>query len=224
MESKPLDSAGVYKLEHTPSGSPYIPIPTRSPTPIYLTTYYKNDAPGVEASLKLPEVNLHLISAPTPYTLADAEWWINQQLTTSSNYPLQVLRAGSPDEDGALIGSVSLMPPDSEVLANLREQKVFPDSFNKGDECELGYYLHPDWRGNGIVKSAVKAILAWGKTELNVTQVIVRVVEDNPNSRKVVESMGEYFVREDGADHVIDWPESKGGGQKKILSWRWTAS
>lgn len=224
MEPKPLDPAGVYKLEHTPSGSPYVALPTRSPTPIFLTTYYAKDPPDCEAGLKLPAVHMHLISAPVPYTLADAEWWVNQQLTTASNYPLQVIRAGSPSEDGTLIGSVSLMPPDSAVLAVLREKKALPDSLKKGNESELGYWLHPEWRGKGIVKAAVRAILALGKTEYGVNSVIVRIVEDNQNSRRVIESMGEDWVRAEAEDHLVDWPENKGGGgKKKIFTWRWTA-
>lgn len=224
MYPKPLDSAGVYKLEQTSSGEPYIAVPTRSETPIFLTKYYATDPPDVEATLKLPEVNLFLISAPTPYTLADAEWWVNSQLTTTSNYPLQILRAGAPDEAGTLIGSISLMPPDSAVLGILREKKLLPDSLRQEDECELGYYLHPDYRGRGIVKAGVKAILAYGKAEHGVTRVIVRIAEDNEASRRVVESMvGEYWERAEKEDHVADWPEAKGGGKKKILSWRWKA-
>jgi RimJ/RimL family protein N-acetyltransferase len=224
MEPKPLDPAGVYKLEHTPSGSPYIALSTRSPTPIFLTKYYANDPPDVEAALKLPAVNLHLVSAPTPYTLADAEWWVNQQLTTASNFPLQILRAGSPGEDGTLIGSVSLMPPDSQVLAIMREKKVLPEMLKEANECELGYYLHPDWRGNGVVKSGVKAILAWGKAEYGVNRVLVRIAEDNLDSRRVIESMGKYWVRAEAEDLVVDWPENKGGGKKTLLSWRWIES
>jgi RimJ/RimL family protein N-acetyltransferase len=224
MDSKPLDSAGVYKLEHTSSGEPYIALTTRSETPIYLTKYYPKDPPDVEAALSLPEVNFFLISAPTPYTLADAEWWVNSQLATSSNYPLQILRAGAPDESGTLIGSVSLMPPDSAVLATLREKGILPDSHPNGKECELGYYLRPDYRGKGIVKAGVKGILAYGKVEHGVTNVLIRVADDNEASLRVVENMGkEYWVRTEQEDHVVDWPEAKGGGRKNLLSWRWMA-
>jgi RimJ/RimL family protein N-acetyltransferase len=221
MDLKPLDRAGLYQLEHTPSGSPYVAVPSRSETPIYLTTYYAKDPPDVESALKLPEVNFYLISAPTPYTLADAEWWVNQQLTTPANLPLQVLRAGSPGEDGKLIGTVSLMPPDSQVVTRLRE--LLPNSLKEGNECELGYYLHPDWRGKGIMKAGVKALLATAKTEYGVSRVIVRIAEDNLNSRRVVESMGGEWVRTEGECPELDWPETKGGGRKQILSWVYKA-
>jgi hypothetical protein len=53
--------------------------------------------------------------------------------------------------------------------------------------------------------------------------MIVRIAEDNWNSRRGIESMGEYFVRDGQEDFVVDWPESEGGGNKKTLTWRWTA-
>lgn len=226
MEPKPLDSAGVYKLQHTPSGNPYIEIPSRSPTPIYLTKYYVTDIPTVYSVLTLPAVNLFLISAPWPYALADAEWWVNSQLTSSSDLNLQILRSGSPDEDGTLLGSVSLERPGSGILETLREKLPALEALRRGKECELGYYLHPDWRGKGIMKSGVKALLAWARAECDVQDVMVRVVDDNWASRRVIESLGdEYFARVEGEDHEINWPENKrGGGTKKILVWKWHAS
>lgn len=227
MEPKSLDPAGLYKLQYTASGSPYIAIPSRSSTPIYLTMYYANDAPAAHSILTIPAINLALVSVPLPYTLDLAEAWVKNQLagTPSGNLPLQILRSGSPDENGTLIGSVSLMPPDSEVMTKLRESNVLPETLKAASECELGYYLSPDWQGKGIMKSGVKALLAWGRAEAGVEAVMVRVVEDNAASRRVIESLGdEYFVRTEGADYYFDWPEKKGGGRKKLLTWKWNAS
>jgi RimJ/RimL family protein N-acetyltransferase len=227
MEPKPLDAAGLYKLQYTASGSPYIAIPSRSSMPIYLTMYYANDAPAAHSILTIPAVNLALVSVPLPYTLADAEWWVKNQIAgpSTANLPLQILRSGSPGEDGTLIGSVSLMPPDSEVLTTLRENKALPDSLKEATECELGYYLNPAWQGKGIMKSGVKALLAWARAEAGVKAVIVRAVEDNSASRRVIEGLGdEYFVRTERLDYQFDWPEKKGGGRKKLLTWRWNAS
>jgi len=222
MESRAPNAVGSeqpYKLEHTSSGKPYILISTSSSSPIYLTEFYSTDVEAVQATLSIPEVHLHLVSIPQPYTIPDAEWWINLQMTGSSNLLLQVLRAGDP-ETGTFIGSVSLMPADSEAFLAVKHKLVL----KKGpgdDECELGYYLHPDWRGKGIMRSAVRALIWWGKEEKGATNVMVRVLEGNLASRGVVESMGE-FVREEVKDDWVDWPEIKGGGRRKILVWRWT--
>jgi RimJ/RimL family protein N-acetyltransferase len=216
--SSPSSPQGRYKLEHTTSGKPYVLIPTSSPTPIYLTEFYSIDVQLVHATLSIPEVYLHLVSVPQPYTIADAEWWINLQMTGSSNLPLQILRSGDP-ETGSFIGSVSLMPADSEAFLAVKDKLVLKKGPGE-NECELGYYLHPDWRGKGIMRNAVRALVWWGREEKGADNVIVRVLEGNLASRAVVESMKE-FVREEEKDDWIDWPELKGGGRRKILVWRW---
>lgn len=88
------------------------------------------------------------------------------------------------------------MSLDSEIHANQGEKDIVPDKLK-----ELGYYLHPDWRGKGIIKSGVKAALAYAETEFGVQKVVVQIAEDNLNSRRVIESMGDYFVRLEGRDN-----------------------
>jgi RimJ/RimL family protein N-acetyltransferase len=150
--------------------------------------------------------------------------WISHQLGGTSNLSLQVLRAHSPGPGGKLIGSVSLMPPDSEVLGMLLESGKLPDwKKGKAGDYELGYYLHPDFQGKGIVKAGVRALLDWAKAE-GVERVKVKVLEENVASRRIVESMGGWEKVEGGEDW-IDWPENKGGVKgetKRILEWRWT--
>jgi hypothetical protein len=51
----------------------------------------------------------------------------------------------------------------------------------------------------------------------------VRIAEDNLNSRRVVESMAGDWVRTEDEDPELNWPETKGGGRKKILSWVYKA-
>jgi RimJ/RimL family protein N-acetyltransferase len=219
MESKPSTSEGLYRLEYTSAGKPYVVIQTSSSTPIYLTEYYQTDITTAQATLSLPEIYLYLLSIPQPYTLADAERWVNLQLEGNSNLPLQVLRAGSPDETGQFIGSVSLMPADSEAVLAIKEKialKKGPD----GSECELGYYLHPEWRRKGIMRNAVRALLWWAKAEKGATNVMVRALEGNLASRGVIESMKE-FLRMEEKDEWVDWPEIKGGGRRKVLVWKW---
>ena len=222
MEANQINQAvdqPPYKLEHTLTGKPYIALKTSSSTPIYLTEFYPADATAVQAALSLPSLHLNLISIPHPYTLADAEWWINLQLTGNSNLPLQVLRAGDP-ETGLFVGSVSLMPANSEALLVIREKIDLRKRGPGEDECELGYYLHPGWRGKGIMRNAVQALICWARGERGVENVIVRVLEGNRESRGVIESLRE-FVRQEEMDDWVDWPEGKGGGKRRILVWKW---
>jgi hypothetical protein len=46
----------------------------------------------------------------------------------------------------------------------------------------------------------------------------VNATADNPASWKLIDSL-DGFVRNDG-ELDIDWPKAKGGGKKKVLTWR----
>lgn len=87
---------------------------------------------------------------------------------------------------------------------------------------ELGYYLHPDWQGKGIMHHAVKGIVEWGLREggAEAKTVIVKADGDNDRSRSVFERTGEWEeLRE--REEEIEWPDGKGGGKKKVMTWRW---
>lgn len=224
MESISSPPSDVPVVHHTTSGNEYIQVATSSGQPIYLTNFYLTDGPAIVDIMSLPTVYNHLISIPLPYTPADASFWINLQLSkTPSNLPLQVLRAGDP-ETGRFIGSCSLSPisPPSSDPSSSVDPHGLPTIVPKSEkECELGYYLHPDFRGQGIMKPTVEALVNWAAKEQGVKSVMVRVVEENVGSRRIVESISE-FKRVEEEDHSVVWPEAKGGGgRKKILVWRW---
>jgi len=214
------------KLLHTESGHPYIPLTTASPTPIFLTPFFPHDVPVLQQTHSIPAINLRLIAVPLPYTLSDAEWWVDLQMSGKSNLPLQALRSGDP-EKGTFIGSASLMPPDSEALQDVRD--TLPEGLKREvegegeEEFELGYYLRPEWQGKGIMGAAVTALIDWGEKEMGVKRVVLRILEDNEKSRGIVGRVGSLFKRHEEEDKWIDWPEIKGGGRKKLLVWRWSA-
>ena len=110
------------------------------------------------------------------------------------------------------------MPASSETLEKMKEKGVQRADLADG-ECELGYWLHPGWRGRGIMRGAVKALLEWGGS-VGVKGVVIRVLEENRGSRGVVEGMSGWR-RCEGEDGWVDWPESKGGGRKRLWVWRW---
>lgn len=72
------------------------------------------------------------------------------------------------------------------------------------------------------MRNAVLAILAWAVREKGVKRVIVNVEAENVGSRRIVESL-EGFVREEG-EKVVDWPEAKGGGRRRLGRWIWRVS
>jgi RimJ/RimL family protein N-acetyltransferase len=208
-----------FKLQTTKSGQQYIALPPKSATPpIFLTTFHPTDSPALQVVLDTPSINDSLISIPKPYTLADADFWINLQLSGDSAAWLQALRSDDP-EMGTFVGAVSLVPTASSSYMLPRM-----DGFEYGQAGEyvLGYYLHPEFQRRGIMRHAVLALLAWAAADQGVEKVRVDVAVENVGSRRLVESL-EGFEKDDGEQELL-WPESKGGGRKAIWSWRWKSS
>ena len=50
------------------------------------------------------------------------------------------------------------MPADSEAFL-IVEKDIALKKGPAESEYELGYYLHPDWHGKGIMKNAVRVLL-----------------------------------------------------------------
>ena len=215
QDQRSSDRPRLYSnLRYTASGIPYITLPLGEP--IYLTPIYQTDIPTLQETLSIQSLAENLISVPQPYTLSDAKFWVDLQLTGTCNLPIQVIRASHP-ETGPLIGSVALTSLASNAMEAFRDNMA--KLHGKEGEYELGYYLHPGWTGKGIMTAAVREIVAWGRAQYDAS-VIVRVAEENQQSMKVVERFGE-FVRDEEMDDWEDWPEIKGGGKRKVLLWRW---
>ncbi|CZR56466.1 uncharacterized protein PAC_06354 [Phialocephala subalpina] len=208
-----------HQFHYTPSGAPYIALTTGSPIPIYLTPLKETDAEQMQKNLSIESINNALISAPKPYTIESARWWISQNLAGLADLSLCALRASDP-ETGTLIGAASLAPHDGGFIPSYRARIERKEG--EGRDVDLGYHLHPDWRGKGITREAVRAVVGWGMREEGVRKVVVRVLEENIESRRVVEGMSE-FVRVNGMDDYMEYPENKGGGKRRCFIWEWKA-
>jgi RimJ/RimL family protein N-acetyltransferase len=205
-----------YKLRTSASSQPYIALPsTASLQPIFLTTFQLTDASALQAVLDIPSINDSLISIPKPYTLADANFWINLQLSGTTAPWLQALRSDNP-ETGTFIGAVSLVPT---ATSSYRLPGLDGIERQSSKEYVLGYYLHPEFQQRGIMRDAVLALVAWAVAEQGVREVRADVAVENVGSRRLVESL-EGFERVEGEEEMV-WPESKGGGRKRVWSWRW---
>ncbi|TVY46774.1 hypothetical protein LOCC1_G002109 [Lachnellula occidentalis] len=226
-EPTPTTDSASHKLEHTPSGTPYIALTTRAQVPIYLTKLREGDEERMQQTVAIDAIGDMLIGPPKPYTLDDAKWWLNQQcnhvynlppaVTGQADLPLTCLRASDP-ETGPFIGSVGLAPHDGPMTSVVRERKERVEG--EGRDVDLGYYLHPDWQGKGIMKPAVRAIVEWGRKEESVRTVFVRVLQTNVVSMRIVTSLPQ-FVRCNGEDDFVQYPENKGGGKRRMYIWVW---
>lgn len=105
---------------------------------------------------------------PNPYTRKDAEEWLEriEKQETVSNFAITTSRE--------MIGGIGLHPR--------------PDVYQR--TAELGYWLGEPFWGEGIATRAVRAIVAWGFTNFDLSRIQARVFESNPASGRVLEKVG----------------------------------
>lgn len=68
-----------------------------------------------------------------------------------------------------------------------------------GPDEELGYALHPDFWGQGLMTEAARALVAWGFDTLGLNTIWCNHYDGNQRSRRVIEKCGfQYqFSREE---------------------------
>jgi [ribosomal protein S5]-alanine N-acetyltransferase len=109
---------------------------------------------------------------PHPYTLADAEQWINftEQQSPQTFFAIEV--------GGEAVGGVGLEPQsDIERLS-----------------AEIGYWLGEALWGKGIATVAVRALSAYGFKELGLTRIFAVPLISSSASMRVLEKAG--YIRE----------------------------
>ena len=118
------------------------------------------------------EVWLNLRDAfPHPYTVADAQEWIELATTIEpcTNFALAV--------DGKAVGGIGLK---------------LQDDVNRRS-AEIGYWLGPEYWGRGIATEALKAMTDYAFANLDLCRLYGLVFAWNPASSKVLEKCGYAF-------------------------------
>ncbi|MBD1824140.1 GNAT family N-acetyltransferase [Cyanobacteria bacterium FACHB-DQ100] len=109
---------------------------------------------------------------PYPYTQEHANQWIQRQTDLTDQFgkpPLLAIR----NSNAELIGSIGI-------------GEIDPQSY----VAELGYWLAPEYWGQGIMTEAVRNFVRYAFTDLNLLRLWTRVFEFNPGSRRVLEKNG----------------------------------
>lgn len=108
---------------------------------------------------------------PFPYTLKDAEDWIQFVRSNSplTNFAIEV--------DSRAVGGIGFM--------------LGSDVFRHS--AELGYWLGEPYWGKGLMTEAVKAATGYGFDQLKLKRIFAGVFETNPASAKVLEKGGYTF-------------------------------
>jgi RimJ/RimL family protein N-acetyltransferase len=143
--------------------------------PTALRPWRDTDVRALVAACQDPEIS-RWTRVPTAYGESDARAFImlrHDAVAAGLSAPFAIV---SP-EDGALLGSISLMR--------------FAWEHARG---EVGYWLAAEARGAGHATRAVRMICAWGFETLKLERIDLFASVDNPLSQRVAERSG--FTRE----------------------------
>lgn len=108
---------------------------------------------------------------PSPYTAQDAAAWIASTLDSAANGEQVTWGIADPVSD-VLLGNVSIF-------------RLHSPAGN-----EVGYWMHPDARGKGLMTAAVRRAARYGFDELGCRRLYLRGSTGNTASRTVAERAG----------------------------------
>ena len=140
-------------------------------TPFTLRHWQTSDAGDVAAAADNPRIAANLRNVfPSPYTLADAEWFVGDCIAQGE--ARQLTRAIV--IDGKAAGSIGVFVKD--------------DVYEKS--AELGYWLAEEHWGKGVMTEAVRRICREAFDRFDILRIFAEPFAHNLGSRQVLEKAG----------------------------------
>lgn len=137
-----------------------------------LRAFTEADADRVVEACADPRTRHWLVSLPRPYKRSDALGYIEFTREQAARQSGFVWCIADPDDDRCL-GSISL------------------DGFGGySRRAEIGYWAHPEARGDGVVTAAVRLVTAYAEDRDLVDSLLIRCASENAASRHVAEAAG----------------------------------
>lgn len=136
-----------------------------------LRKWRREDAQSIAEAADNPKIAMNLRNTfPSPYTLADAEWYVNDSISKEGHG--QLTRAI--EVDGKAVGSIGVFVKD--------------DVYEKS--AELGYWLSEDYWRKGITSRAVREICREAFASFDIIRIFAEPFAYNAGSRGVLEKAG----------------------------------
>jgi len=127
-----------------------------------------------------PKISINLRDGfPNPYTIADAENFLEKYAAQESSLVLAI------EYKGVYVGNIGLHKG--------------TDVYRKS--AEIGYFLGEPYWNMGITTKAVNLICAYGFSTMDIVRIHAGIFEFNPASMRVLEKCG--FKRESVAEKAI---------------------
>jgi ribosomal-protein-alanine N-acetyltransferase len=167
----------VVRGEPLQPATAWLEVPELHGRGVVLRRWREDDVPRVAEACADPRTQAWLPALPSPYTLADAQWYVGsreEQHARGSGIYWCVAAA----EDDRCVGSIGLM--------NLGEAGVAP---------EIGYWTHPDARRRGLMTTATRLVLRHAVLDveeggLGLPRVTLRAATANAASNAVAVGAG----------------------------------
>lgn len=139
--------------------------------PFILRPWQLPDAESIAAAANNPKIAANLRNVfPSPYTLANAEWFVGDCI--AKDEARQLMRAIV--IGGKAAGSVSVALKD--------------DVYEKS--AELGYWLAEEYWNKGVMTEAVRQICRDAFARYDILRIFAEPFADNRGSRRVLEKAG----------------------------------
>ncbi|GBC41675.2 GNAT family N-acetyltransferase [Rhizophagus irregularis DAOM 181602=DAOM 197198] len=171
-------------------------LPKKATDKFHLSALKLTDIPQIVSLLgptNINSIDIHknTSSLPNPYTLSDAEWFVNKcivEYTKTLQCNIWAIRNSNEE----FIGCIGLHEILKEKYAvdDDQDKKLFNESY------EIGYYISSEYRGLGIVSAAANFIcneIAF--KELHLNYIIGMAFANNEQSHNVLKRCGFKFVK-----------------------------
>jgi RimJ/RimL family protein N-acetyltransferase len=160
--------------------------------------YHPSDAEELARIANNPVVARYLRNRfPSPYTIDDANFWINFNINASPVYNFCIAHP----ESNKIMGSIGLIPGEDIYCRS----------------AEIGYWLGEEYWGKGIISEAVEGFVDWTYANLpQMERLHADIFEDNKASIAVIERAG--FLFEGRLRKAV----YKNGKQMDVLSYSFT--
>ena len=140
-------------------------------TSFVLRPWRQADIEAVAEAADNPNIAANLRNIfPSPYTLADAKWFVEDCIAQGE--ARQLMRAIA--VNGRAAGSISVA----------RKDDVYEKS------AELGYWLAENYWGRGIMAEAVRQICREAFDRFDILRIFAEPFAENLGSRRVLEKVG----------------------------------
>jgi RimJ/RimL family protein N-acetyltransferase len=172
---------------------PWFEIPVLETPRLRLRAWRDDEVPRITTA-RTNQATAHFLPfIPQPFTAEDARFWLKDMAAQAA--------------DGRRINWCVADARTDEGLGNLT---LFGIHYGEVRDAELGYWLHPDAQGRGIMAEAIQRAAAWYFTDFGGRRLFIRTAASNTAARRTAEKAGfQHTATDRAAFHVSTHVDDK---------------